>query len=81
MEYYVYVVKSLKIGYRYIGHTNDLKRRLSEHNEGLTKSIKFQRPFELLYFEKYSTKTQVVKREKFLKSGKGRQWLDEKGIK
>ncbi len=74
--YYVYVLKSQKNGYRYIGHTNDLDRRLEEHNSGMTRSIRFQIPFILEYNESYETRLEAIRREKFLKSGKGREWLD-----
>jgi len=76
MPYYVYVLRSKKNGYRYIGQTNNLKRRIDEHNLGLTKSIRFQLPFSLEYTEKFETRVDAVRREKFLKSGKGREWLD-----
>jgi putative endonuclease len=75
--YYVYVLRSQKNGYRYIGHTNDLDRRLEEHNSGLTKSIRFQRPFILDYSEIHETRLEAIRREKFFKSGKGREWLDK----
>jgi len=76
-KFIVYVLISEKNGYRYIGHTNDLKRRISEHNAGLTKSIRFQRPFRLIYTEIFKSRNEAIKRERFLKSGKGREWLDK----
>jgi len=76
-KFIVYILISEKNGYRYIGHTNNLERRISEHNAGLTKSIRFLRPFKLLYTETYCNRVEAVKREKFLKSGQGREWLDK----
>lgn len=75
--FYVYVLRSLKNHYRYIGQTNDLQRRIEEHNSGLTQSIRFQIPFALEYYEEYETRVEAQKREKFLKTGKGREWLDK----
>src|SRR3989338_5623196 len=49
--FYVYILKSLKDDKLYIGSTNDLKRRLSEHNKGLNRSTKARRPFEIRYYE------------------------------
>ncbi len=78
--FYIYVLRSQKSGYRYIGQTSNLKRRLKEHNAGLTKSIRFQLPFRLVYIEEVPYRDEARRREKFLKSGKGREWLDKKGI-
>ncbi len=75
--YYVYVLRSLKNNYRYIGQTNNLEKRLEEHNLGMTKSIKFQLPFILEYTEEFKTRIEAIKREKFFKSGQGREWLDK----
>lgn len=65
--YYVYVLKSLKDEKLYIGSTNNLKRRLSEHNNGLSSSTKSRRPFELRYYEAYFSEYDARKREYALK--------------
>jgi len=65
--YYVYILKSLKDEKLYIGSTNDLKRRLSEHNNGLNRSTKARRPFELRYYESYSSEYDARTREYRLK--------------
>jgi putative endonuclease len=73
---YIYVLKSKKDLKRYIGLTNNLERRLLLHNSGKVKATKNRRPFELIYFEKFENRTKAAKREKFLKSGKGREYLN-----
>jgi putative endonuclease len=73
--FYVYVLKSLKNGRLYTGSTNDIERRFYEHNIGQTKYTSNTRPFELVYKESYNTKIEATKREKFLKTGKGRELL------
>ena len=73
---YVYVLKSKKDLKRYIGLTNNLERWLLLHNGGKVKATKNRRPFELFYFEKFEDRTRAAKREKFLKSGKGREYLN-----
>ena len=73
--YTVYVLRSLKNNYRYIGQTNNIDKRLAEHNSGLSKSTKNIRPLVLDYSEEYATRSEAIKRERFLKSGKGREWL------
>ena len=75
---YVYVLKSLKNGKRYVGSTDLLpEKRLKKHNYGSNKFTKRNGPFELIYQENYLTKTEARKRENFLKSGVGRRYIDE----
>ncbi|MEA1926193.1 MAG: GIY-YIG nuclease family protein [Patescibacteria group bacterium] len=65
--FYVYILKSTKKKYYYIGSTGDLCKRLDEHNKGKTKSIKHLVPFELLYYEAYRNKGFARRRELELK--------------
>ena len=76
--YTVYVLKSLATGQFYTGQTENLSRRLKEHNEGLSEYTKGRGPWELVYYEEYETRSEAMSREKFLKSGKGREWLQDK---
>ena len=72
--FWVYVIL-LQDGRKYVGQTNNIERRLIEHQTGkspFTKKFKFQK---LLYSEKFASRSEAIKREKFLKSGKGREWL------
>ncbi len=55
--------------------TSDIDRRILEHNDGLVKSTKNRRPLELIYSEKFEAKSEAMKREKFFKSGRGREFL------
>ena len=72
---YVYVLKSFKDHKRYIGLSNNLERRLEEHNNGKVTATKFRRPFKLIYFEEFNSRSEAAKREKFFKTGKGREFL------
>ncbi|MBI5071878.1 GIY-YIG nuclease family protein [Candidatus Falkowbacteria bacterium] len=65
--YYVYLLKSLVRPWHYIGSTDDLRIRFAEHNGGKVKSTKPHRPFELIYYEVYASKTAVRVREVELK--------------
>lgn len=76
--YYVYILRSEKNQRLYKGVTNDLKRRLKEHNSGAVPFTKTLMPWELIYYEAFSSKEDATREEKFLKSGKGRErirWL------
>jgi putative endonuclease len=66
--WFVYLLKSKKDGSYYIGHTEDIKRRIVEHNQGKTKSIKHKIPYKLIYCEIYCNKTVAIKRELELKN-------------
>jgi len=76
--YYVYVLHSKKDNGLYIGCTKDLKRRFVEHNEGKSLSTKSRAPFVLIYYEAFLLNSDARAREKYLKSGYGREQL--KGI-
>lgn len=78
MKIFVYVIRSQKDGRFYVGMTEDVERRLSEHNKGRTKSTKGFIPWKLFLFEAYSNRIEARKREKYLKSGFGKQWIKEK---
>ena len=63
--YYTYVLYSIRYDKIYIGFTSDLKTRLLSHNTLATKgwTIRF-RPWEILFYEEFSTKAEAIKREK-----------------
>ena len=71
----VYVLCSLKNRWFYIGLTNDLLRRVREHNRGYNRSTKGKGPFKIVHAEAYSTRAGARAREKYLKSGVGREYL------
>ena len=73
----MYVLRSEKDGRLYVGFTENLKRRISEHNSRKTKSTKGYRPWELVYYESLETRTEARKREKYFKSGIGKKILKE----
>lgn len=76
--FYVYVLRSLKNRKRYIGYTSkDVHIRFDEHSSGTNRWTRQNKPFRLVYFERFQTKSEAMKRERFLKSGQGRKWLDE----
>jgi len=73
--YYVYVLQSLKKqDWFYKGSTNNLKRRVTQHNIGECKSSAPYRPFRLVYYEAYVSESVVRKRESTLKKG-GSTWV------
>jgi len=74
--YYVYILKSLKNGRYYTGHTKDLEKRLIQHNSGETKGNKYWGPFELVYKEEYNNPSEARKREYYIKRQKSRKYIE-----
>lgn len=72
-RYYVYILFSLKDKGLYIGYTSDLKQRLMEHARARVTAIKFRIPLKLIQYEYFIDRADAKAREKFLKSGFGRQ--------
>ncbi|HCY77300.1 MAG TPA: endonuclease [Ignavibacteriales bacterium] len=73
--FFVYAIKSLKRNYIYVGLSNNLERRLAEHNGGRNKTTEPYRPFKLIYSEEFDTRIKARTREKYFKSGSGKEFL------
>ena len=58
--------------------TENLERRIEEHNSGKTKSTKGYRPWKLFFFEELPSRIEARKREKYLKSGVGKEYIKMK---
>ena len=76
--YYTYVLKNKSDGRLYVGWTDDLKNRFSQHQNGLVKSTKNRRPLQLVYYEACLVKEDAIRREKSLKTGYGRAYLNRR---
>ncbi len=75
MKYYVYVLKSVNFDRQYVGFTRNVVRRLRQHNSGKTMSTKPYLPWELIFLEEFDSKEEVLKREKFFKTSRGREHI------
>ena len=72
MGFTVYILRSVRDGSLYVGHTNDLSRRLGQHNNPTAKSYTAQRgPWVLVHAEEHPARSDAVARERFLKSVPG----------
>ena len=74
--YYTYVIKSQTHNTRYVGSTKNITNRIQEHNLGKCRYTSGRKPWQLIYKEEFLTQGKAMKREKFLKSGQGRKFLD-----
>jgi putative endonuclease len=73
--YFVYVLENTATKKHYTGFTTDLTQRVGQHNSGVTKSTKNRGKWVLLYSEEFTTRSEAMRRERFLKSGQGREEL------
>ena len=77
--FFVYILRSETSGKLYIGQTNNMDRRLREHNEPLHNVRKHtsrnKGPWQLIHHEEVESRSDAVRREKWLKSGIGREWI------
>ena len=75
--YSVYIIQSESDGSFYTGMTENLERRLKEHNRGKTKYTSGHLPWKLIYSEEHATRDEARAREKYWKSSQGRKWRNE----
>jgi len=75
--YYTYILLSLKDKGTYTGYTNNIPLRFSQHCDGLVKSTRNRRPLKLIYYEAYVYQEDTLKREKYLKTGWGRYYINK----
>ncbi|MDZ4228411.1 MAG: GIY-YIG nuclease family protein [Candidatus Levybacteria bacterium] len=75
MVYITYILLSKSKIKTYVGHTDDLKRRLGQHNRGKGTFSRRYHPWEVLYKEEFIKEIDSIKREKYFKSAAGRRWM------
>lgn len=73
--YFVYAIESKIKKYIYVGLTNNIDRRIGQHQAGREQTTRPYRPFEIKLTEAYNSRTEAREREKYLKSGVGKEWL------
>ncbi len=77
-EWYVYFLKSLERDFIYIGSTDDLKRRLKEHNNGEVQSTRAYVPLAINAFIAVKTQSKARELEKYFKTGSGKAILKKR---
>lgn len=73
--YYTYIIQSQKSKYLYTGYTNNLRKRLNQHNKGESTWTKKGIPWKLIYYEASLNEEDARSREKYLKTGMGKRYL------
>ena len=79
MLYWVYILQSETTGKTYVRQTDNLERRLTQHNDPTFRLTLYTKrnpgPWKLIHSEEYPTRSDAMRREKWLKSGQGREWV------
>ena len=73
--FYVYALVSQNDRKLYVGYTEDLRKRISEHNRGKVTSTRYRVPFKLIYYEACRNKADALHRERYLKTAYGKRYL------
>ena len=73
--FFVYALKSQTRNYIYVGLTDNVERRLNQHNSGYERTTKPYVPFKVVLVETFDTRELARRREKYLKSGIGKEFL------
>lgn len=81
MKIVLYIIEGIATRKRYVGITNNLQRRLQEHRNKYSQGGQIIGEFRLIYTENFHDYYSAREYEKFLKSGKGRQWIKDTLIK
>ncbi|MGM5469419.1 GIY-YIG nuclease family protein [Flavobacteriaceae bacterium LMO-SS05] len=72
--FYVYIIESEKDHSFYIGQTNDLEKRIENHNQGLSAYTRKKAPWKIVYNEIYKTRSEAIVRERFLKKQRNKEF-------
>jgi putative endonuclease len=74
MSYCIYIlVSEVKSDWSYVGQTDNLEERFSDHSRGKVKSTKGYRPLRIAHLEYFNTREEALVREAYLKTGAGRE--------
>lgn len=73
--YYTYAIKSTKKNYIYVGISDNPERRIKQHKLGYNKTTSPYKPFKALLIEKFINRKDARTKEKYLKSGCGKEYL------
>jgi putative endonuclease len=77
MSYFAYIVRSDSSGRFYVGHTENPTKRVMEHNNNRTVSIKNRGPWKLVYSEEFATRREATRREREIKRMKSHTWIEQ----
>jgi putative endonuclease len=77
MVFHAYILQSNSTGRFYVGHTENLTKRVFEHNNNRTPSIKNRGPWKLVHSEEFATRSEAMLRERQIKKMKSHTWIEK----
>jgi putative endonuclease len=75
--FFEYILQSLISSRYYVGHTDEIARRVQEHNTGMAKYTRRDKPWKLVYVENYTTRSAAMKRELEIKRKKSKKYIEK----
>ena len=75
--YYVYILKSKNFSKSYVGYTENLQKRLQEHNAGKSLYTRRYVPWSIIYIEQFTNKNEAIAREQLYKTKLGRKMMEK----
>jgi putative endonuclease len=75
-KFFVYILQSMKDFSFYIGQCDDLDKRMSKHFDGMSKYTASKKPWRLVYFEMYNSRSDAIKRENQIKKMKSKRFIE-----
>jgi len=75
MKFITYAIYSITLDKIYVGQTNNIDRRIKEHKNGYSTYTSNARDWKLIYQKSFTSRSSAMKREKQLKSFRGREFL------
>jgi len=72
--FYVYVLMGVK-NKLYVGRSDNLKKRISDHKDGKVWTTKRMLPIRLIFYEAFLKKSDAIRRERYLKTNQGKKGL------
>ena len=75
--FFIYILESERDSTFYVGHTQNVEMRLTQHNAGHSRSTRLKRPWKLVYQEQFETRSEAMNREKEIKKRKSRTYKEE----
>lgn len=76
-RYYIYILESERDHSYYVGYTQGLEKRVTDHNEGRGRYSSRKTPWKLVHSETYNSKREAIIRERQIKKWKSKKLIQQ----